>query len=252
MPSVLAVAAHPDDIEFLFAGTMLRLASAGWDLHYMNIADGSRGSMEMDMATTAATRLAEAKSAAAMLGATFYGPIATDFEIDYNPALVAKVAAVVRQCRASIVLTHAPVDYMEDHQNACRLAVSAAFAHGMPNLMSDPPVEHYTDPVTVYHAQPLSHRTPMGDVVTPHFWIDTTDVIDAQEASLACHASQKDWLDRSQGMDSYLQTMRDMAALAGRMSGKFQYAEGWRRRNHPGFCGPDDDPLRQVLSAHCH
>jgi len=61
MPAALAIAAHPDDIEFLFAGTMLLLAERGWDLHYMNLADGSRGSTTLDNETCAATRLKEAQ-----------------------------------------------------------------------------------------------------------------------------------------------------------------------------------------------
>ena len=44
MPAVLAVAAHPDDIEFRMAGTLLLLGDAGWDLHYCNLSRGNLGS----------------------------------------------------------------------------------------------------------------------------------------------------------------------------------------------------------------
>ena len=57
-PSVLAIAAHPDDIEIGMAGTMLRLAEAGWDLHYFNLSCGNGGSLEMDGEETARQRLA--------------------------------------------------------------------------------------------------------------------------------------------------------------------------------------------------
>ena len=248
MPSVIAIAAHPDDIEFVMAGTLLRLAQVGWDIHYFNLADGCRGSMTMDRQQTAATRLEEARRAADLLGATFHPPICRDMEIIYSFPLVAKVAAVVRQSQASIVLTHAPCDYMEDHEQACRLAVSAAFAHGMPNLESDPPVAPYYSPVTVYHAQPHGNRTPLGQAVSPDFIVDTTPVMDQKVAALECHACQKEWLDESQGMDSYVQTMRDLTSEVGRMAGQFEYGEGWRRRQHWGFCGPEDDPLRAALA----
>lgn len=247
MPSVLAIAAHPDDIEFVMAGTLLRLKACGWDLHYFNLADGCRGSMTMDRPTCAATRLEEARRAADILGATFFPPICPDMEVLYSIPLLAKVAAVVRQAKPTIVLTHAPVDYMEDHENACRLAVSAAFAHGMPNFESDPPADVYLEPVTVYHAQPHGNRTPMGEVVRPDWIVDTTDVMDTKVAALEAHACQKEWLDQSQGMDSYVQTMRDLTGEVGKMSGKFQYAEGWRRRQHWGFCGPNDDPLASAI-----
>lgn len=247
MPSVLAIAAHPDDIEMVMAGTMLQLADRGWELHYFNIADGSRGSTTMDRDQCAAIRLREARQAADSLGATFYPPICADMEIAYNTSMLCRVASVVRTARPSIVLTHAPVDYMEDHEQACRLAVSAAFAHGMPNLESHPPVAAYFDPVTIYHAQPHGNRTPLNELVRPDFIVDTTAVMDRKVKALEYHASQKEWLDRSQGMDSYIQTMRDLTSEVGRMSKRYQYGEGWRRRQHWGFCGPDDDPLRDAL-----
>ena len=248
MPSVLAIAAHPDDIEFYFAGAMLQLAKRGWDLHYMNLCDGSKGSTTLNRQECAATRLEEAKRSCQVLGARFYGPIYADMEACYTTENLSKVAAVVRMAKPSIVLTHSPSDYMEDHEIACRLAVSAAFAHGMPNLQSDPPVEVFMEPVTVYHAQPVGNATPLGEVVIPHIYIDETDVIEKKVESLACHASQKQWLDESQGQDSYLETLRELSREVGKMSGKFEFAEGWRRHQHWGFCGPNDDPLRDALA----
>ncbi len=252
MPSVLAIAAHPDDIEFLFAGTMIQLAKRGWDLHYMNLCDGSRGSTTMGQAECAKTRLAEAKRACEVLGAFFYGPIYSDMEAVYSTANLAKVAAVVRRAKPTIVLTHSPIDYMEDHEIACRLAVSAAFAHGMPNFASDPPTPVYMDAVTVYHGQPVHNRIPTGEPVIPHHYVDITATIDQKVDALACHTSQKQWLDESQGLDSYLETARQVSRETGAMSGRFEYAEGWRRREHWGFCGPDDDPLADALADIIH
>jgi LmbE family N-acetylglucosaminyl deacetylase len=248
MPSVLAIAAHPDDIEFLFAGAMLQLAKRGWDLHYINLCDGSKGSTVMDREECAATRLEEAMESCKVMGAKFYGPIYADMEASYTTENLRKVTAVVRMAKPSILLTHSPSDYMEDHEIACRLAVSAAFSHGMPNLESDPAVDAFMDPVTVYHAQPVGNTTPLGEMVNPHIFVDETDVIDKKVEALACHVSQKRWLDESQGQDSYLETMREMSREVGRMSGKFEYAEGWRRHSHWGFCGPQDDPLGDALA----
>jgi LmbE family N-acetylglucosaminyl deacetylase len=150
----------------------------------------------------------------------------------------------------TIVLTHAPVDYMEDHTNACRLAVSAAFCRGMPNFPTDPPTKAIDGEVTIYHAQPHGNCDPLGNPVRPGIFVDITSVIDRKAAMLACHASQKDWLDATQGLDSYLQTMRDLSAEVGAMTGRFQYAEGWRRHLHLGFCSPEADPLRAALGAY--
>lgn len=248
MPSVLAIAAHPDDIEFLLAGTLLQLGQRGWDLHYVNLCDGSRGSTTMNREECAATRLEEAKQACKVLGATFYPPIYADMEATYTTENLKKVTAIVRSAKPSAILTHSPSDYMEDHEVACRLAVSAGFSHGMPNLESDPPVEPFMDPVRVYHAQPIGNTTPLGDPVVPHFFVDNTTVIDRKVEALACHASQKQWLDESQGQDHYLDTCRDFAREMGSLSAKFEYAEGLRMHSHWGFCDPDHDPLREALA----
>lgn len=247
MPRVLAIAAHPDDIEFLMAGTLFLLQSAGFEIHYLNLADGCCGSAEHDAATIAAIRLAEAKAAAAFAGARFHPPICRDFEIYYERSLLARVASLVRQVAPEIVLAHSPTDYMEDHTNACRLAVSAAFARGMPNYFVDPPHPHLLDPIAVYHAQPYFHRDSLGQPVSPEFFVDVGEVLERKVEMLSKHASQKRWLDQSQGQDSYLETLRQLDAECGRMSGLFSFAEGWRRHLHVGFCDASFDPLRDAL-----
>ena len=67
-PTAIAIACHPDDIEFMMAGTLLRLKEAGYEIHYMNIADGSLGSATMDPGETAAVRRREAMEAATRMG----------------------------------------------------------------------------------------------------------------------------------------------------------------------------------------
>jgi LmbE family N-acetylglucosaminyl deacetylase len=173
--------------------------------------------------------------------------LVNDLEIFYDKPTLARLASIIREVAPQIVLTHAPSDYMEDHQNTCRLAVTAAFCRGMPNFPVDPPRPAIDGKVTVYHAQPYGNRGPLGELVHPHYFIDTTDVVEDKVAALAEHKSQKHWLDVSQGHDSYLQTLRELDREVGQMSGRFAYAEGWRRHRHLGFCGPEDDPLWDAL-----
>lgn len=249
-PAAIAIAAHPDDIEFLMAGTLMRLKDAGYQLHYWNLANGCCGSTQFDRATTARVRREEGIAAAEYLGAVFHESICDDLAIFYNEANLAKVASVIRAVRPRIVLTHAPVDYMEDHTNTCRLAVTAAFTRGMPNFPVDPPLPHFADKVTVYHAQPYSHHDPLGSRVHPQVCVDVSDLQQRKQAMLACHASQKRWLDESQGHDSYLQAMSDLDADLGRETATFAFAEGWRKHLHLGFCDAADDPLREALALH--
>ena len=63
------------------------------------------------------------------------------------------------------------------------------------------------------------------------------------------HASQKRWLDESQGHDSYLDALSELDRGLGALSGGFEYAEGWRRHLHLGFCDEEADPLGETLSA---
>lgn len=249
MPTALAIAAHPDDIEFMMAGTLMRLKDAGYDVHYWNLANGCCGTTQYDAATIARLRREEGMAAAKFLGATFHESICDDLAIFYDRPTLAKVASVVRAVDPTIVLTHAPVDYMEDHTNACRLAVTAAFARGMPNFPVDPPRPHVETKVTVYHAQPYSNQTPLREPVRPELFVDVSDLQDRKKAMLALHATQKRWLDESQGHDSYLAALAALDAQVGQFSGKFAFAEGWRRHLHLGFCGAEDDPLRAALKA---
>jgi len=227
------------------------LRERGWDVHYMNMCSGHGGSVQMDGPETAAVRLKEAQRAAEILGAAFYGPLCDDLELVYSVAYLRKVAAVVRQARPRIVLTHSPQDYMEDHMNACRLAVTGAFCHGGPNIVTDPPVPAFFEDVTVYHAMPHGLRDGLRKTITAGAYVNTTAVQEVKRQALAAHESQKHWLDVSQGMDSYLQSMDDASLEVGRRSGKFMHAEGWRRHLHLGFSATDSDPLAETLGEDC-
>jgi hypothetical protein len=70
------------------------------------------------------------------------------------------------------------------------------------------------------------------------------------DTALPAHERQKAWLDQTQGMDSYVQTMEELCREVGKMSGRFEFAEGWRKHLHAGFCAPDADPLRAALGGH--
>ncbi len=249
MKTAIAIAAHPDDIEFLMSGTLMLLRKSGYEIHYWNLANGCCGSSKHDAATTARIRREEALAAASAIGARFHESICNDLEIFYDKPTLAKVASVIREVAPEIVLTHSPIDYMEDHTNTCRLAVTAAFARGMPNFPTDPPRPAFGGSVTVYHAQPYSHRDPVGKLVEPELVVDTSDLVELKQKMLSRHASQKQWLDESQGVNSYLDKLAALDAEVGKMSSIFKHAEGWRKHLHMGFCGEGDDPLAAALKG---
>jgi len=250
-PAVLAVGAHPDDIEFMMAGTLLLLGKAGWALHYMNVGNGSCGTATQPREAIITARREEAKEACRLAGAEWHPALVNDIEIVYSPEMARKVGAVVRKVCPRIMLIPSPQDYMEDHVNAGRLAVTAAFTRTMLNFPSDPPVRPVNDPVTLYHALPYGLRGPLRERIRPGQFVDVSSVMKERSAMLACHRSQKDWLDKSQGVGSYVAAMEGFTGEVGKMSGRFAFAEGWRRRSHLGFCGPADDPLAETLGDKC-
>lgn len=249
--SALAIAAHPDDIEYYMAGTLMMLGRAGFELHYLNLSRGNCGSVQFDSATTARKRRSEAQDAAKILGAIWHAPMCNDLEIIYNVPTLRKVASVMRAARPDIVLTHSPQDYMEDHMETCRLAITAAFSKGMPNFKVTPHREPTGQDITVYHAMPHGLCDPLRGRIEPGSYVDTTPVHETKIESLAAHKSQQDWLGVSQGMNSYLKTMDNYSREVGKMSGKFKHAEGWRRHLHLGFSGDEIDPLKDALRKDC-
>jgi LmbE family N-acetylglucosaminyl deacetylase len=247
MPAALAIAAHPDDIEFVMAGTLLLLRQAGWDIHYLNVSTGNMGSTVMSAAETARVRRKEAQAATKVLGAKWYAPFGDDMCIFYTEQNIRRACAVIRQARPSVILTHALADYMEDHMITARLAVTAAFARGIPNYRSIPSHGPTLEPCVIYHAMPHGQCTPIRVPVRPEIYVDTSSVHEVKREALACHASQREWLDVTQGMDSYLVTMDTMSRKLAKQTRKFAHAEGWTRHLHFGFGGEKDDPLRDAL-----
>lgn len=248
MKSAIAIVAHPDDIEFLFAGTLLQLGRVGYELHYFCLANGGCGSLTMDAQATVKLRRSEAKQAAVILGAKWHEPLCNDLEIIYSVDLIKRLAVTIRETRPEIVLTHSPDDYMDDHTETARLAITAAFTHGMPNFDTEPPSQALKEHrLAVYHAMPHGLRDGLRRRVVPDSYVDTSDVMETKRQALEAHASQGAWLNASQGMGSYVANMEEMSREVGAMSGIFEHAEGWRRHLHLGLSPKEFDPLSEAL-----
>jgi len=249
--TALAVGAHPDDIEFMSAGTLLLLKQAGYDIHMWSVANGCCGTRDLDRDEIVELRARESADSAREAGATLHAPVTDDMEVLYRPDLVARAASLVRRVRPEIILLPAPDDYMEDHANTSRVVVAGAFARGMPNFHSEPPAEPWYGEVTLYHAMPHGLTDGLGGVVRPGWYVDVGPVLEQKARMLACHASQGRWLSASQAPGSPVDTMKEMCERAGRMSGAFEFAEGFRRHSHLGYCEPGADPLARELGDRC-
>ena len=224
--TAFAIVAHPDDIEFMMAGTLFLLKDAGVDIHLWNLCTGCYGSTRSNYEDTKRLRWEEAQAAARDIGAQIYPPIADDLTLFYDASSIAKVAAVVRRVKPDIILTQPPLDYMEDHMNTCRLVVTAAFAREMPNFVTAPPEPHYRGDTVIYHTMPTGLMTGLRQPYEAEAFVDVGSTLVRKRAMLAKHASQAEWLNVSQGMESYLNKMEDFSRQVGRLSGRFEVAEG--------------------------
>ncbi|NLG01221.1 MAG: GlcNAc-PI de-N-acetylase, partial [Lentisphaerae bacterium] len=205
----LAMAAHPDDIEFMMSGTLLLLKQAGAEIHICNLANGCYGSQVYGKEEAARVRALEAQEAAHVAGAVWHPSLFDDVGLYYDAASLAKVSAVIREIRPDILLTLSRYDYMEDHEYASRLASSAAFNRCLPSYVTDPPQPSGNKPVAVYHSLPHALMDMQRMPVVPEFCIDVGSVMAQRRAMLACHTSQREWLDATQGMGSYVESMAD-------------------------------------------
>jgi LmbE family N-acetylglucosaminyl deacetylase len=249
---IFALGCHPDDIEFMMAGTLFLLREAGCEIHVMRLANGSCGTTGMKPTEIVEIREAEGREAASLLGATYHESLVNDLEVLYSQNLIRRVTAVIRRIAPDIVLLLSPEDYMEDHMNASRIGTTAAFCRGMINYDSLPPEAPTKQDVTLYHALPYGLTDGLRRAVSPDFYVGIDTVMSRKTEMLACHRSQLEWLAESQGIESYLETMREMSEEVGRRSGVFRFAEGWRRRSHLGYSRGEQDPLTNLLGAQIH
>ena len=137
----LSFLAHPDDAEFLCAGTLARLADAGWNVHIATATPGDCGSATQDRWEISAVRTQEAARAAAMIGATYHCLDERDIFVVFDKPTLQKTIDLFRRVAPSLVFTHAPKDYMMDHEMASMLACHASqrewlrVHHGMDQYM---------------------------------------------------------------------------------------------------------------------
>jgi LmbE family N-acetylglucosaminyl deacetylase len=164
---ILALGAHPDDLEIYLFGSLAAWAAQGARLALAVVTDGAAGGQAAPDALRR-TRRAEAEAAAALLGAS---PAFLDFPdggLHPGPELVAALGRLIRAERPDLVVTHAPNDYHPDHR-ALAEAASAAAGFAAPLLWAD---------------------TLNGTGFAPTHWIDVTAHAALKRAAIRLHASQ--------------------------------------------------------------
>jgi LmbE family N-acetylglucosaminyl deacetylase len=244
--AVLSVLAHPDDAEFLCAGTLARLAREhGWHVHIASMTPGDCGSVELPAEEIAAVRRAEAARAADLLRATYHCVEERDLLIFYNEQSLERVTRLLRAVSPRIVITHSPADYMLDHEVTATIVRAATFAAPAPNFLNGrghaQPLPHVPH---LYYCDPIEGKDALGRPVEASRLVDVSGVMALKAEMLATHASQREWLRKHHGMDRYVESMREWCGRRGQQTG-VAFAEGFRQ--HLGHAYPQDDLLGQLL-----
>lgn len=247
LPRILAIHAHPDDIELLCAGTLALLKEKGCEVVVATMTAGDKGSAEMGQEEISQVRREEARQAARLLGAECMCLEFKDLCINVDDASRKRVTEAVRRARPDIVITAPPVDYMSDHEVTSRLVRDACFAASVPNY----PTEQWDPaPVTkkiphLYYVDPIEGVDWYGESVPYDFIVDVTSTFDLKIEMLACHESQRAWLRQQHGMDEYLDSCKRWSGKRGELINT-SYGEGFRQ--HKGHPYPHDNLLLGTLT----
>jgi bacillithiol biosynthesis deacetylase BshB1 len=175
---ILAIAAHPDDIELICGGTLIRAHMLGRSTGIIDLAAGemaSRGTPEL--------RAKEAAKAAKVMGVAVRENLGfPDGGIQNTPETRAKLAVAIRQLKPRVVITHSQHGRHPDHPIVAQLVRDACFVAGLKKV--EPRVAPHR-PLKVIHA--LSFRE---DNQKPTFVVDVSEALEKKLEAIACYKSQ--------------------------------------------------------------
>ena len=244
---ILALAAHPDDIEFMCAGTLVLLKERGHEIALATVNSGSCGSATLPPDKIVRVRALEARRAAELIGATFDCAGIPDLESVFDNPTRRKVSELMRRARPDIVFTHFTGDYIMDHEVAGLLARDATFTATLGNY---PTLAPHPAPILkrlpyLYYFSPLEGIDHFGQDVLLDIVVDISCVMDQKAAMLCCHASQREWLRHEHGIDEYVEFLKRQAGHLGARRG-YAFGEGFRQ--HRGHAYPRDNILETLLA----
>jgi len=218
--NILAVGAHPDDLEILCAGTLAKYTNQGHQVTMAVLTNGNMGHPDINPVEMAKIRKQEFENAAAIISAkTIWINIDDEMSVVDLPARLAMVD-VIRQARPDVILTHSPTDYHVDHLNTSHLVLEAAPLACVHNIKR---------PLPQLDKQPLIYYfDTLGAIgFMPTEYVDITDTIKTKIAMFRCHKSQDEWMRTATGFD-ISEVIHNVASVRGYAAG-VKYAEGFQR-----------------------
>lgn len=218
---VLAIGAHPDDIELACSGTLAKCVKRGDTVIVCHVSSGDLGHVVIPPEELKVIRANEAKKAGAMAGIEVIWGGFNDLDIyDNNKEARDKIVDVIKYANPDFIITHSPDDYMPDHTAVSRLVFDASFTATLPNYKSK-----YKDPaklVPIYYMDTLA-----GVNFNPTEYVDITDEIELKMDMLECHESQLVWMREHDNID-FADMVRTCSKYRGYQCGA-GYAEGFRQ-----------------------
>lgn len=216
---VLAVGAHPDDLEILCGGTLARFVQEGHEVVMCHASRGNRGSFVQTSDEIARIRSAEARRATEICGAAYATLDFSDAEInaadrDQQRAVV----DLVREAQPDLILTHSPGDYMGDHNEISRLVFDCSFYAALPLYETNK--QYHSEITPIYFME-----TIMGHGFLPSEFVDISTTMETKIAMLKAHESQLTWLKDHNDVD-IVEQMTTVSRFRGQQCG-VGYAEGF-------------------------
>ena len=217
---VLAIGAHPDDIEIACSGTLAKCVKRGDTVIVCHVSNGNLGHVVIPPDELAVIRAAEAKKAGSLAGIEIVCAGFSDLDIfDNNREARDKIVEIIQYADPDVIITHNPDDYMPDHTAVSRLVFDASFAATLPNYPTK--THHAAKLVPIYYMDTLA-----GVNFVPTEFVDITDEIDLKIRMLECHESQLVWMREHDGID-FADMVRTCSRYRGYQCGA-DYAEGFR------------------------
>lgn len=244
---ILAIHAHPDDIEILAGGTMALLAASGHEVTLVSMTPGDCGSVEYSPEETAQIRRGEAAAAAALIGAKYICAEFRDLAIFPDDPSRRRVCELIREVAPEIVLTSSPIDYHCDHEATSALVRDACFGCSAPNYRTGGSAAALDSIPHLYYMDSIDGRDRDGRRQLATTFINVESVFVKKRDMLAAHASQRNWLRRQHGMDDYILQMEEWTRTVGTQCG-VKYAEGFRQ--YPGHPYPQSPLLETLLQGY--
>jgi LmbE family N-acetylglucosaminyl deacetylase len=227
---VLAVGAHPDDLEILCGGTLAKYAKAGHQVTMAVATNGEVGSPTLPRQEIAEIRRKEACTSAAVIGADFIWMGYPDEFLFSDEESRRSFLNMVRKARPDVILTHAPVDYHPDHRTTGQITWDMRVMTTVPNIETE-------EPPCVKIPEIYYFDTIAGIDFVPQYYVDISETFELKKQMLACHKSQSTWLEDQYQMD-YMQFIDTISRYRGLQCGTkyaecFQVSPTWPRWSKP-------------------